>query len=89
MPWEDLDGGTFGGNSRLRGSMGRRATCYDNPGTESFFHTLKAELVHRERYVTRRRAQTSIFEYIETYYNRLRKHSAIEHRIPMVFEQAA
>ena len=39
----------------LCGSMGRRATCYDNAVTESFFHTLKVELVHRERYVTRRR----------------------------------
>jgi putative transposase len=73
----------------LCGSMGRRATCYDNAVTESFFHTLKVELIHRERYVTRRRAKTSIFEYIEIYYNRQRKHSAIRHRIPMVFEQAA
>jgi transposase InsO family protein len=73
----------------LCGSMGRRATCYDNAVTESFFHTLKVELIHRERYMTRRRAKTSIFEYIEIYYNRQRKHSAIEHRIPMVFEQAA
>ncbi len=76
-------------NNGLRGSMGRRATCYDNAVTESFFHTLKVELVHRERYGTRRRAQTSIFEYIETYYNRLRKHSAIGQRIPMEFEAAA
>jgi putative transposase len=73
----------------LRCSMGRRATCYDNAAMESFFHTLKVELVHRERYVTRRRAQSNIFEYIETYYNRQRKHSAIGHRIPMQFEQAA
>ena len=73
----------------LCGSMGRRANCYDNAVTESFFHTLKVELVHRERYVTRRRAQSSIFEYIETYYNRQRKHSAIGHRIPMLFEKAA
>ena len=73
----------------LRCSMGRRATCYDNAVTESFFHTLKVELVHRERYWTRRSAQSSIFEYIETYYNRQRKHSAIGHRIPMQFENAA
>lgn len=73
----------------LRCSMGRRATCYDNAVTESFFHTLKVELVHRERYLTRRMAQSSIFEYIETYYNRQRKHSAIGHRIPMQFENAA
>jgi len=73
----------------LCGSMGRKANCYDNAVTESFFHTLKVELVHRERYVTRRRAQSSIFEYIETYYNRQRRHSAIGHQIPMIFEKAA
>lgn len=73
----------------LYGSMGRKATCYDNAVTESFFHTLKVELVHRERYVTRRRAQSSIFEYIETYYNRQRKHSALGQQIPMVFEKTA
>jgi putative transposase len=76
-------------NNGLRGSMGRRATCYDNAVTESFFHTLKVELIHRERYETRVRAQSSIFEYIETNYNRQRKHSAIGQRIPMVFEATA
>ena len=75
-------------NNGLRCSMGRKANCYDNAVTESFFHTLKVELVHRERYTTRDRARSSIFEYIETYYNRQRKHSAIGHRIPMLFEQA-
>ncbi len=73
----------------LRCSMGHKGNCYDNAVTESFFHTLKVELIHRERYLTRRMARTSIFEYIETYYNRQRKHSAIGHRIPMLFEQAA
>ena len=76
-------------NSGLRCSMGRRANCYDNAAMESFFHTLKVELVHRERYATRRAAKSNIFEYIETYYNRQRKHSAIGHQIPMLFEQAA
>ncbi len=70
-------------------SMGHKANGYDNAVTESFFHTLKVELVHRERYGTRRRAQSSIFEYIETYDNRQRRHSAIGHQIPMIFEQAA
>ncbi|GJL63172.1 MAG: transposase [Nitrospirales bacterium] len=70
-------------------SMGRKANCYDNAVTESFFHTLKVELVHRERYMTRRMAQSSIFEYIETYYNRQRRHSAIGHQIPMIFEKVA
>lgn len=73
----------------LRCSMGHTANCYDNAVTESFFHTLKVELVHRERYVTRREAQCSIFEYIETYYNRQRMHSAIRYQIPMVFEKTA
>ncbi len=71
----------------LRCSMGRRATCYDNAAMESFFHTLKVELVHRERYASRRSATATIFEYIEVYYNRQRKHSAIGHQIPMLFEQ--
>ena len=70
-------------------SMGHKANCYDNAVMESFFHTLKVELVHRERYETRRMAQSCIFEYIETYYNRQRKHSAIGYRIPMIFEQTA
>ena len=76
-------------NNGLRGSMGRKANCYDNAAMESFFHTLKVELVHRERYTTRRMAISRIFEYIETYYNRQRKHSAIGHQIPMQFEKAA
>ena len=73
----------------LRCSMGRRANCYDNAAMESFFHTLKVELVHREHYTSRRLAKSSIFEYIEMYYNRQRKHSAIGHRIPMLFEQTS
>lgn len=72
----------------LRCSMGRKATCYDNAAMESFFHTLKVELVHRDRYARRHSAKSSIFEYIETYYNRQRKHSAIGYRIPMQFETA-
>lgn len=71
----------------LRCSMGRRATCYDNAAMESFFHTLKVELVHRERYPSRQLATARIFEYIEVYYNRQRKHSAIGLQIPMLFEQ--
>jgi len=76
-------------NNGLFCSMGRKANCYDNAAMESFFHTLKVELVHRERYATWRTAKSKIFEYIETYYNRQRKHSAIGHKIPMQFDQAA
>jgi transposase InsO family protein len=71
----------------LRCSMGRRANCYDNAAMESFFHSLKVELIHRERYATRQAAKAATFEYIEVYYNRKRKHSAIGHQIPMLFEQ--
>jgi len=71
----------------LRCSMGRRANCYDNAAMESFFHTLKVEQLHRQRYRTRAAAKAATFEYIEVYYNRQRKHSAIGHQIPMVFEQ--
>ncbi len=76
-------------SNRLRCSMGRKANCYDNAAMESFFHTLKVELVHREKYVTRRIATFRIFEYIETYYNRQRRHSAIGYEIPMQFEKIA
>ena len=71
----------------LRSSMGRRATCYDNAAMESFFHSLKVELIHRERYKTRQSAKGATFEYIEIYYNRKRRHSAIGNKIPMLFEQ--
>ncbi len=74
---------------RLCGSMGRKATCDDKAVTEKFFHTQKVELIHRERYDTRHLAKSSTFEYIEIYDNRQRKHSAIEHRLPMVCEQPA
>ena len=72
--------------NRLRCSMGHRANCYDNAAMESFFHSLKVELVHRELYISRQQASGSIFEYIETYYNRQRKHSAIGNQIPMLYE---
>ena len=74
-------------NMGLRCSMGRRATCYDNAAMESFFHSLKVELIHRQRYKTRQSAKGAVFEYIEIYYNRKRKHSAIGYKIPMLFEQ--
>ncbi len=70
----------------LRCSMGRRVTCYDNATMESFFHTLKVELIHRERYLTRPLAKRAIFEYIEVYYNRKRKHSAIGYQTLVLFE---
>ena len=68
-------------------SMSRKGNCYDNAAMESFFGTLKQELVHHERYASREQAKASIFEYIEVFYNQQRKHSAINYLAPMVFEQ--
>jgi len=61
----------------LQPSMSRRGNCYDNAVTESFFGTLKTELVHHQRYATREAALQSLFEYIEVFYNRRRRHSSL------------
>jgi putative transposase len=67
-------------------SMSRRGNCYDNAVMESFFGTLKTELVHHERYPTRDAARQSLFEYIEVFYNRQRRHSALNYQSPHEFE---
>lgn len=67
-------------------SMSGVGCCYDNAAMESFFHALKVELVHDENYDTRSIAKSSIVEYIECYYNRKRRHSAINYMIPEQFE---
>ena len=69
-------------------SMSRRANCWDNAPMESFFASLKKELVHGEDYVTRAEARASLFEYIEVFYNRGRRHSALGYRSPCEFETA-
>ena len=68
-------------------SMSRKGNCYDNAYMESFFSTLKRELVHGERYRTRDEARLSIFEYVEVFYNRKRKHSALGYRSPEQHEK--
>jgi len=68
-------------------SMSGKGNCYDNAVVESFFHTLKTELVYFETYLTREDARNSIFEYIETYYNRIRLHSTLGYCPPIQFEQ--
>ena len=70
-------------------SMSRKGNCWDNAPMESFFATLKKELVHQERYATREEARQSLFEYIEVFYNRVRRHSAIGYQSPTGFEEAA
>jgi putative transposase len=73
----------------LRASMSRKADCYDNAPMESFFHTLKTELVHHSDYATRQQAQRDIFAFIEGFYNRTRLHSAIGYISPIQMEQNA
>jgi putative transposase len=67
-------------------SMSRPGNCYDNAVVESFFGTLKSELVHRTRYRTRAQAQSNVFEWIECWYNRRRRHSSLGYLSPEVFE---
>jgi transposase InsO family protein len=67
-------------------SMSRRGNCYDNACVESFFGTLKSELVHRTHYPTRRQAEASVFEWIEVFYNRQRRHSSLGYLSPEAFE---
>jgi transposase InsO family protein len=71
----------------MRASMSRSGNCYDNAYMESFFGTLKTELVHGERYRTRLEARLSIFEYVEVFYNRQRRHSALGYRSPEQYER--
>lgn len=68
-------------------SMSSTGNCYDNAITESFFHTLKTELIYWEKYQTREQAKTSIFEYIEINYNRRRLHSTLGYLSPVEFEE--
>ncbi len=69
-------------------SMSRKANCYDNAVAESFFGTLKTELVSHERYRTHGEAKASIFDYIESFYNRARIHSTLGYVSPAEFEAA-
>lgn len=69
-------------NFRMKQSMSRKGNPYDNAAMESFFHTLKVELVNRKKYKTRDQARQDIFEYIEIYYNKKRMHSAIDYLTP-------
>ncbi|MDD4276187.1 MAG: IS3 family transposase [Clostridia bacterium] len=67
-------------------SMSGKGNCYDNAVAESFFHTLKTELIYGETYATRREAVSSVFEYIEVFYNRQRRHSTNRGLSPAQFE---
>ena len=79
----------YQGLLRLHGitvSMSAKGDCWDNAVMESFWSTLKRELVHHEHYNTHAEARLSIFEYIEVFYNRTRLHSALGYQSPEAFE---
>jgi transposase InsO family protein len=68
-------------------SMSRRGNCWDNAVAESFFATLKVELVHDANWPTRTAARTELFEYLERFYNGQRRHSALGYLSPRAFER--
>jgi putative transposase len=67
--------------------MGSRGDAYDNAVAESFFATLKKELIHRQSWPTRRELSSAVFEYIEAFYNRDRRHSTLGMHSPAEYEQ--
>ena len=74
-------------NHEIRCSMSRKGDCWDNAIAESFFHTLKVELIHGEIYNTLQEVRMAIFEYIEVFYNRQRRHSYLGYLSPIDFEK--
>ncbi len=68
-------------------SMSRKGNCWDNAVAESFFHTIKAELVYQSKFKTREEAKHAIFEYIEVFYNRIRMHSTNDYLSPVKYEE--
>lgn len=73
----------------IRCSMSAAGNCYDNALKESFFRSLKVELVHDEEFASHEQAKSAVFEYIESFYNRRRLHSALGYVPPMEFEELA
>jgi len=73
----------------MMASMSRRGNCYDNAVAESFFSSLKNELIHHSSYKTREEARTAIFEYIEMFYNRKRRHQSLDYLTPVEYERKA
>jgi putative transposase len=73
---------------KITASMSRRGSCYDNAYAETFFGTLKNELVYRTQFKTRQEAMVAIFEYIEVFYNRKRIHSSLGYLTPVAYESS-
>ena len=73
----------------MKQSMSAKGNCYDNAVAESFFATLKKELIGGDIYRTRADARAAIFEYIEAFYNRRRMHSLLDYMTPDEFESCS
>jgi transposase InsO family protein len=71
----------------MTASMSRTGNCYDNAVTESFFGTLKEECVYRVSFQTREQAKQALFEFMESFYNRVRRHSFLGYLSPVAYEQ--
>ena len=72
----------------LVSSMSRKGNCYDNAAIEAFWSSWKNELVHRRRFATRADARSAIFDYIESSYNRCRRHSSLGYQSPLDYESS-
>lgn len=79
--------GQAAGKAGIARSMGSRGDCFDNAVAESFFATLKKELVHRQTWPTRRELTSEVFEYIEAFYNPIRRHSTLGMLSPIQYEE--
>ena len=71
----------------MRVSMSRTADCYDNTAMESFFHSFKGECIDAQSFLARAQARSITFDYIETFYNRTRRHSTLQYLSPLAYEQ--
>lgn len=76
------------GNWSVTQSMSRKGNCWDNAPIESFFKSMKTEMVYHNKYITRKLAAMAIFEYIEVWYNRKRRHSYLGYLSPCEFEKS-
>ena len=74
-------------DNKIQCSMSRKGNCWDNAAMEAFFGRLKVELIYAENYKTVNEARAGIFEYIELFYNRVRRHSALGYKSPVEFEE--
>jgi putative transposase len=91
-PWVAVHGSLIrqevGGGSGIVPSMGRAGSALDNAISESFVASLKCELLHGHRFLDREAARTAVFDYIEGFYNRVRRHSSVGYVSPSEYEQA-